>query len=78
MGEQLLLGLRRADRRVPPVTGLPEIKFRHPTDSPNGPVVFTLWPEKKWEDGWYVGWCPELERTMAIHPANVVGEDDES
>ena len=55
-----------------------EIKFRHPVDSPNGPVVFTLYPEKTYDDGWVIGWCPELDRTMAVNPANVVEGDDES
>jgi hypothetical protein len=51
------------------------LRFRHTTDE-NGNDVYTLYPEKTYEDGWVVGWCPELERTMVVHPANVLDEAD--
>jgi len=50
------------------------MRFRHHVNSPNGPVEYTLYPEKTFDDGWVIGWCPELERTMAVHPGNVVDE----
>jgi hypothetical protein len=52
------------------------LSFRHVPDD-TGNDIYTLFPEKRFEGGWVVGWCPELERTMLVHPANVVGEDNE-
>lgn len=48
-----------------------EIRFRHVTDE-TGNDTYTLWPEKTYEDGWIVGWCPELDKTMIVNPKNVV------
>lgn len=45
------------------------IRFR------DGDETLTLWPEKTYEDGYVVGWCPERSNNIVVHPDNVV--DDE-
>lgn len=47
----------------------PDIKFR------NGEQVLTLYPERTYDDGWVLGWCPELSTTMSVHPENVLTPD---
>jgi hypothetical protein len=39
----------------------------------DGDEVLTLWPEKGYEDGWVVGWCPERKNNIAVHPSNILG-----
>ena len=34
--------------------------------------TLTLYVEKVYDDGWTVGFCPELEKTMCVHPANLL------
>lgn len=49
-----------------------EIRFR------NGDDVYDLWVEK-WmhtDDGDFaVGWCPQLEKNIVVHPDNVIELD---
>jgi len=49
--------------------------FRNTPDE-NGNDTYTLWPERTYDDGWVLGWCPDLERTMCVHPANIIESTD--
>ena len=51
-----------------------EIRFRHVTDA-DGNDTYTLYVEREYEDGWAVGWCPELKNTMCVHPNNIVRDE---
>lgn len=40
----------------------------------DGLEVLTLWVEKTLEEGWKLGWCPERQNNMVVHPDNILIE----
>ena len=47
-----------------------EIQFRE------GDEILTLYVERTYPDGWTIGWCPERQNGMVVHPDNIVREGE--